>query len=237
MAKNLIIVESPAKARTISKFLSNDFVVTASMGHVRDLPSSKLGFDPENGFVPQYEVSKDKKKTIADLKKQINKNTEVFLATDEDREGEAISWHLLEALNLNKRPVKRIVFHEITKTAIINALEHPREIDQQLVDAQQARRILDRAVGYELSPLLWKKIKPGLSAGRVQSVAVRILVDREREIRKFIPEEYWKIRADFPEFQAEFKKLNGKTAKLNNEAEAKAIEESVKQAEFVIRSG
>ena len=235
MAKNLIIVESPAKARTISKFLGKDYTVTASMGHVRDLPSSKLGFDPENGFAPEYEISKNKKKTVADLKKQIDKNTVIYLATDEDREGEAISWHLLEALGLEKQPVKRIVFHEITKPAILNALENPREVDQQLVDAQQARRILDRAVGYELSPLLWKKIKPGLSAGRVQSASVHILVEREREIRKFIPEEYWKIRADFVGFSAELKQLNGKPAKVINETGAREIEASVKQGDFVVR--
>lgn len=234
MAKNLIIVESPAKARTISKFLGNNYAVTASMGHVRDLPSSNLGFDPENGFAPEYVISKDKKKTVASLKKQINKDTAIFLATDEDREGEAISWHLLEALGLGDRTVKRIVFHEITKPAILKALENPRELDQQLVDAQQARRILDRAVGYEISPLLWKKIKPGLSAGRVQSVSVFILVDREREIRKFVPEEYWKIRADFADLSAELKKLAGKPAKIVNETEAKAIESSVKDRDFVV---
>ena len=234
MAKNLIIVESPAKARTISKFLGKDYTVTASMGHVRDLPSSKLGFDPENGFAPDYEISKNKKKTVSELKKQINKDTIVYLATDEDREGEAISWHLLAALGLKKRPVKRIVFHEITKPAILNALKNPREVDQQLVDAQQARRILDRAVGYELSPLLWKKIKPGLSAGRVQSVSVYILVEREREIRKFIPEEYWRIRADFNDFTSELKKLAGKPAKVVNEKGALEIEASVKQGDFVV---
>ncbi|GIT63074.1 MAG: DNA topoisomerase 1 [Pseudomonadota bacterium] len=234
MAKNLIVVESPAKARTISKFLGEDFFVTASMGHVRDLPSSVLGFDPENDFAPQYEIPKDKKKTVAELKKQINSKTEVYLATDEDREGEAISWHLLEALGLEKRTVKRIVFHEITKSAILNALEKPRDVDQQLVDAQQARRILDRAVGYELSPLLWKKIKPGLSAGRVQSVSVHILVEREKEIRKFEPKEYWKIRAEFAEFTAELKKLGGKPAKVVNETEAKSIEDSLKQGNFTV---
>ena len=234
MAKNLIIVESPAKARTISKFLGKEYTVKASMGHVRDLPSSILGFDPENGFAPQYEISKDKKKTVAELKKQIDKKTKVYLATDEDREGEAISWHLLKALGLEKSPVKRIVFHEITKSAILSALENPRELDQQLVDAQQARRILDRAVGYELSPLLWKKIKPGLSAGRVQSVSIYILVEREKEIRKFKPEEYWKIRAEFSEFSAELKKLHGKPAKVVNETEAKAIESSVRQGDFVV---
>ena len=234
MAKNLIIVESPAKARTISKFLGEDYTVTASMGHVRDLPSSKLGFDPENGFAPDYEISKNKKKTVSELKKQIDKDTVVYLATDEDREGEAISWHLLAALSLKKQPVKRIVFHEITKPAILNALKNPRELDQQLVDAQQARRILDRAVGYELSPLLWKKIKPGLSAGRVQSVSVYILVEREREIRKFIPEEYWKIRADFSDFSAELKKLDGKPARVVNETGALEVEASVKQGDFVV---
>jgi Topoisomerase IA len=157
MAKKIIIVESPAKARTITKFLNKDYIVTASMGHVRDLPSSKLGFDPDNNFRPQYEISKDKKKVVANLKKQIDKDTEVFLATDEDREGEAISWHLLEALGLERSSVKRIVFHEITKSAIINALENPRDVNQQLVNAQQARRILDRAVGYKLSPYALEK--------------------------------------------------------------------------------
>ena len=234
MAKKIIIVESPAKARTITKFLDKDYSVMASMGHVRDLPSSKLGFDPENRFIPQYEISKDKRKVVADLKKRIGKDTEVFLATDEDREGEAISWHLLEALGLKSRSVKRIVFHEITKSAIINALENPRNVDQQLVNAQQARRILDRAVGYKLSPLLWKKIKPGLSAGRVQSVSVYILVEREREIRKFVPEEYWKIKAELTDFSADLKKIGGKPAKVGNETEALAIESSVKQGNFVV---
>ena len=234
MAKKIIIVESPAKARTITKFLDKDYTVMASMGHVRDLPSSKLGFDPENRFLPQYEISKDKRKVVAELKKQIDKETEVFLATDEDREGEAISWHLLEALGLKNSSVKRIVFHEITESAIINALENPRDVDQQLVNAQQARRILDRAVGYKLSPLLWKKIKPGLSAGRVQSVSVYILVEREREIREFVPEEYWKIKAEFKDFSADLKKIEGKTAKIGNEKEAFAIESSIKKGNFVV---
>ncbi len=235
MTKNLIIVESPAKARTIQKFLGKEYRVMASMGHVRDLPERKLGFDPENNFAPQYEISKDKKKIVAELKKAIGKETSVYLATDEDREGESISWHLISALGLTKKPVKRIVFHEVTKTAIMKALENPRDVDQKLVDAQQARRILDRAVGYELSPLLWRKIKPGLSAGRVQSVAVRILVDREREIRDFVPEEYWKIRADFPGFQAELTKLHGKPCKIGNQAEAQAVEKAVEGNPFVLR--
>lgn len=229
--KNLVIVESPAKAKTISKFLGSDFKVMASMGHVRDLPKSKLGFDPENNFEPKYLISTDKKKVISDLKKEINKDTTIYLAADEDREGEAIAWHLIPALKIEKNPIKRIVFHEITKDAILKALETPRDVDQNLVDAQQARRILDRAVGYELSPLLWKKVRYGLSAGRVQSVAVRIIVDRENEIRAFIPEEFWKIKADFinPELKAELAKINGKVQKIPNEQEARAIESSLNQ--------
>ncbi|MDD3008240.1 MAG: type I DNA topoisomerase [Arcobacter sp.] len=229
--KNLVIVESPAKAKTISKFLGNDFTVMASMGHVRDLPKSSLGFDPDDNFKPKYMVTADKKKVISDLKKHITKDTTIYLAADEDREGEAIAWHLIPALKIEKNPIKRIVFHEITKEAILKALENPRDVDQHLVDAQQARRILDRAVGYELSPLLWKKVRYGLSAGRVQSVAVRIIVDRENEIRAFIPEEYWKIKADFinPELKSELVKENGKTAKIENEEQALKIEASLKQ--------
>ncbi|WP_323591324.1 type I DNA topoisomerase [Aliarcobacter butzleri] len=232
--KNLVIVESPAKAKTISKFLGNDFIVMASMGHVRDLPKSSLGFDPNDNFKPKYQVSTDKKKVITDLKKHISKDTTIYLAADEDREGEAIAWHLIPALKIEKNPIKRIVFHEITKDAILKALENPRDVDQNLVDAQQARRILDRAVGYELSPLLWKKVRYGLSAGRVQSVAVRIIVDRENEIRAFVPEEYWKIKADFinPELKAELAKENGKTLKISNEKQALEIEASLKQGSY-----
>lgn len=232
--KNLVIVESPAKAKTISKFLGNDFIVMASMGHVRDLPKSSLGFDPNDNFKPKYQISTDKKKVITDLKKHISKDTTIYLAADEDREGEAIAWHLIPALKIEKNPIKRIVFHEITKDAILKALENPRDVDQNLVDAQQARRILDRAVGYELSPLLWKKVRYGLSAGRVQSVAVRIIVDRENEIRAFVPEEYWKIKADFinPELKAELAKENGKTLKISNEKQALEIETSLKQGSY-----
>lgn len=232
--KNLVIVESPAKAKTISKFLGNDFIVMASMGHVRDLPKSSLGFDPNDNFKPKYQISTDKKKVITDLKKHISKDTTIYLAADEDREGEAIAWHLIPALKIEKNPIKRIVFHEITKDAILKALENPRDVDQNLVDAQQARRILDRAVGYELSPLLWKKVRYGLSAGRVQSVAVRIIVDRENEIRAFVPEEYWKIKADFinPELKAELAKENGKTLKILNEKQALEIEASLKQGSY-----
>ncbi len=232
--KNLVIVESPAKAKTISKFLGSDYTVMASMGHVRDLPKSKLGFDPDNNFEPKYLVSNDKKKVITDLKKQINKDTTIYLAADEDREGEAIAWHLIPALKIEKNPLKRIVFHEITKDAILDAINNPREVNQNLVDAQQARRILDRAVGYELSPLLWKKVRYGLSAGRVQSVAVRIIVDRENEINAFIPEEFWKIKADFinPNLKAELAKIEGKVKKVKNEEEAKQIETSINQGNF-----
>lgn len=232
--KNLVIVESPAKAKTISKFLGSDYVVMASMGHVRDLPKSTLGFDPDDNFKPNYQVSADKKKVIADLKKQISKDTTIYLAADEDREGEAIAWHLIPALKIEKNPIKRIVFHEITKDAILKALQNPRDVDQNLVDAQQARRILDRAVGYELSPLLWKKVRYGLSAGRVQSVAVKIIVDRENEIRAFVPEEYWKIKADFinPEFSSELAKKDGKNIKVKNEKEARDIEKSLNSGSY-----
>ncbi len=232
--KNLVIVESPAKAKTISKFLGSDYVVMASMGHVRDLPKSTLGFDPDDNFKPSYQVSADKKKVIADLKKQISKDTTIYLAADEDREGEAIAWHLIPALKIEKNPIKRIVFHEITKDAILKALQNPRDVDQNLVDAQQARRILDRAVGYELSPLLWKKVRYGLSAGRVQSVAVKIIVDRENEIRAFVPEEYWKIKADFinPELSSELAKKDGKNIKVKNEKEARDIENSLNSGSY-----
>lgn len=236
--KNLVIVESPAKARTIEKFLGKDYKVMASMGHVRDLPKSSLGFDPEDNFKPKYQVSKDKSKIISDLKKQIKKDTVIYLAADEDREGEAIAWHLIPALKIEKNPLKRIVFHEITKTAILNALENPREVDQHLVDAQQARRILDRAVGYKLSPLLWKKVRYGLSAGRVQSVAVRIIVDREREIKAFNPEEFWKIKTDYinPSLHAELAKIEGKNKKIKNEKEAQTIIDSCNQGNYHLTS-
>lgn len=197
MLKNLVIVESPAKAKTIEGFLGKDFVVKSSYGHVRDLNKTQLSVDIENGFAPQYEVSPDKKKLIAELKKLAKDTEMVWLASDEDREGEAISWHLFEALGLKEEKTKRIVFHEITKTAIQKAIKEPRQIDHNLVSAQQARRVLDRLVGYELSPLLWKKVKPGLSAGRVQSVAVRLIVEREEEIKNFQASSAFRITAQF----------------------------------------
>src|SRR5487761_1278780 len=196
MAKNLVIVESPAKAKTIEKFLSKDFVVKSSFGHIRDLPKKGLNIDIDKNFEPKYEISADKKKVVSELKKA-SINSEVWLASDEDREGEAIAWHLTQALNLDPTKTKRIVFHEITKTAIEAAISKPRTLDIKLVDAQQARRVLDRLVGYELSPVLWKKVKGGLSAGRVQSVAVRLIVEREREIKAFEAKSSYKITAVF----------------------------------------
>ena len=193
MSKNLVIVESPAKAKTIEGFLGKDYTVKSSFGHIRDLPGKNLSIDIENDFEPEYVISDDKKKVVAELKKLAKKAETVWLATDEDREGEAISWHLLEALKLKEKETKRIVFHEITKDAINKAISNPRTVNKNLVDAQQARRVLDRLVGYELSPVLWKKVKPSLSAGRVQSVTVRLLVEREREIKNFKSADYFKV--------------------------------------------
>ncbi|PWI29360.1 type I DNA topoisomerase [Flavobacteriaceae bacterium LYZ1037] len=197
MAKNLVIVESPAKAKTIEKFLGKDFKVESSFGHIADLPSKELGVDVDGDFKPKYEVSKDKKAVVKKLKDLAKKAEMVWLASDEDREGEAIAWHLAESLNLDKEKTKRIVFHEITKSAIQKAIENPRGIDYDLVDAQQARRVLDRIVGYELSPVLWRKVKGGLSAGRVQSVSVRLIVERERDIQDFKPEASYRVDAEF----------------------------------------
>ena len=197
MAKNLVIVESPAKAKTIQKFLGKDFKVESSFGHIADLPSNELGVDVEGDFKPRYEVSKDKKAVVKKLKDLAKGAEMVWLASDEDREGEAIAWHLAETLKLDKAKTKRIVFHEITKTAILKAIDNPRDIDYNLVDAQQARRVLDRIVGYELSPVLWRKVKGGLSAGRVQSVSVRLIVERERQIQNFNPEASYRIDAEF----------------------------------------
>ncbi|MEX2052813.1 MAG: type I DNA topoisomerase, partial [Candidatus Paceibacterota bacterium] len=242
---NLVIVESPTKAKTISKFLGSDYLVRSSYGHVRDLPKSKLGVDVEKDFEPKYTIPAKAKKNLAELKQALSKADTVILATDEDREGEAIAWHLVSALGLEKEKKKteRIVFHEITKTAIQKALENPREIDKNLVDAQQARRILDRLVGYELSPFLWRKIRYGLSAGRVQSVAVRLVVEREREIEKFVKQEYWSIEADLNKkddkkvFRARLIKIGGKSlGKLDvpNKDEAEYITRSLKDAEYKV---
>jgi DNA topoisomerase-1 len=196
MTKKLVVVESPAKARTLGQFLGKDYTIAASVGHVRDLPAKELGVDVDRDFSPKYVVSLDKRKVVKEIRDKAAKATAVYLATDPDREGEAISWHLVQAANLDKTPLKRVVFHEITEEAIASAFRHPRAIDLRLVDAQQARRILDRLVGYKISPLLWKRVRKGLSAGRVQSVALKLIVDREAEILAFVPEEYWTIEAE-----------------------------------------
>ena len=241
MADNLVIVESPAKAKTISQYLGKNYDVMASMGHVRDLPKSKMGIDIEHDFAPSYTVPVDKKKVVANLKKKIKAGTAIWVATDEDREGEAIGWHLLQALKIDqkKRAIKRIVFHEITKNAILKSIENPREIDANLVDAQQARRVLDRLVGYELSPLLWKKIRYGLSAGRVQSVAVRLIVEREREIQAFKPEEFWKITGTFTgnakkKFEAILSHINGKKAEVTNKKSSDKIVKELDKASYKV---
>lgn len=233
MAKNLVIVESPAKAKTIEGYLGKDFVVKSSFGHVRDLAKKGLAIDIENDFKPNYEVSPDKKAIVTELKKLTKEADVVWLATDEDREGEAISWHLYETLGLAKKETKRITFNEITKTAILKAIESPRDIDLKLVNAQQARRVLDRIVGFELSPVLWKKVKPSLSAGRVQSVAVRLLVEREKEIRAFKSESFYKVQGVFLKGNEKIK------ADLNdNFKEVKAASkflEQCKSAEFEVQ--
>ena len=219
MAKNLVIVESPAKAKTIEKFLGKDFKVESSFGHISDLPSKELGVDVEGDFDPKYEVSSDKKALVKKLKQLAKKAEMVWLASDEDREGEAIAWHLAESLDLDKDKTKRIVFHEITKAAIQKAVENPRQIDYDLVDAQQARRVLDRIVGYELSPVLWRKVKGGLSAGRVQSVSVRLIVERERDIQNFTPEASYRVDAEFSnEAGQSFKAKLPKTFSTKKEA-------------------
>lgn len=232
MAKNLVIVESPAKAKTIEKFLGKDFKVVSSFGHIRDLPSKGISVDIENNFEPKYEISPDKTKVVSDLKKSAKSAETVWLASDEDREGEAIAWHLSEALNLTKSKTKRIVFHEITEPAIKAAIESPRTVDIGLVDAQQARRILDRLVGYELSPVLWKKVQRGLSAGRVQSVAVRLIVEREREINDFASKDSYKVTAYFTHSNGEFSaELD---SKLESKANTKKLLESLVNAKFSI---
>ncbi|MFA6995515.1 MAG: type I DNA topoisomerase [Patescibacteria group bacterium] len=237
---NLIIVESPTKAKTISKFLDKKYQVESSFGHIRDLPKSEMGIDIANGFTPKYIIPTKAKKTVSVLKTAAKKAEEIILASDEDREGEAIAWHLAQALNLDETKTKRIVFHEITKNAILEALKKPRQIDHNMVDAQQARRILDRLVGYELSPFLWKKVARGLSAGRVQSVATKLIVEREREIQEFQVEEYWSLSADFTgdktvdKFTADLYKINNKTFnKLTiKKTEAEELKTKLIQAEY-----
>ena len=243
MAKSLVIVESPAKAKTINKILGNDFVVRSSMGHIMDLPGSTMGIDVKNNFEAEYAVIPGKKKTISELKKEAKGKKGVYLATDPDREGEAISWHLFNLLG-KKKSIRRVVFNEITKTAIQEAFKHPGDIDINKVDAQQTRRILDRLVGYSISPLLWRKVGRGLSAGRVQSVAVRLIAERENEIRVFIPKEYWDIEVELKKatskkqeatnFTAKLDKIDGKKIEVENKEQAEAIISGLKNEDYIV---
>ena len=240
MTDKLIIVESPAKANTIKKFLGGNTKVVASMGHIRDLPKSKLGINIENNFEPEYINIRGKGDLIKELKKDAKNAKKVYLATDPDREGEAIAWHLSNILNLDEKKVTRVTFNEITKTAVQKAIKEPRDIDINLVDAQQARRVLDRIVGYKISPVLWKKVRRGLSAGRVQSVAVKLIVDREEEIEKFIPEEYWNIYAELldektnKKFEAKFYGKSGKKQEIHSQEEVNEILATIKKATYII---
>jgi DNA topoisomerase I len=242
MAKSLVVVESPAKAKTINKYLGKDYKVVASMGHVRDLPKSKLGVDVDEGFEPTYEVIASRKKVLKELKDEAKKATNIFMATDPDREGEAIGWHVAEELGAaNRKKIRRLMFNEITKKGVLAALDKPMDIDKKMVDAQQARRVLDRLVGYKISPLLWDKVRRGLSAGRVQSVALKLVCDREREIGAFVPEEYWNLTARLagavpPEFDARLLKKGGTNIRVGNEAESNAVLADLKQARWVVDS-
>src|SRR5216117_2049917 len=239
--RSLVVVESPTKVKTIQKYLNSSFIVKASMGHVRDLPKSQLGVDPKKGFKPKYVVSPSKKKVLDELKKAALKADALYVATDPDREGEAIGWHLAQELDVDKKNVYRIAFNEITERAVKAAFAKPGRIDLKKVDAQQARRVLDRLVGYSLSPLLWDKVKRGFSAGRVQSGAVRLIVDREREIEAFVPLEYWSLHARLsakqpPEFAAALREVDGEKAALPNEETTRALMASLDGARFVVRS-
>ncbi|MBC2369446.1 type I DNA topoisomerase [Listeria booriae] len=238
MADYLVIVESPAKAKTIEKYLGKKYKVKASMGHIRDLPKSQMGVDTENNFEPRYITIRGKGPILKELKQAAKKVKKVYLAADPDREGEAIAWHLANSLGLDQTDDLRVVFNEITKDAVKESFKHPRKIDMDLVDAQQARRILDRLVGYNISPILWKKVKKGLSAGRVQSVALKLVIDRENEIKAFIPEEYWTIDGNFKkgkkEFQANFYGMNGKKKKLSNVDDVKEVMSTIKGKQFEV---
>lgn len=241
MSKSLVIVESPAKARTINRYLGRDFTVKASMGHVRDLPKKGLGVDLENQFQPTYELIPGKEKIVKELKSAARRADSVYIATDPDREGEAIGWHLSEALSSKKQKVYRVLFNEITKQAVQQAFKNPREIDSNLVDAQQARRILDRLVGYKISPLLWDKVRRGTSAGRVQTVALRLIVEREKEICAFQSKEYWTVTAKLsthqsPPFEARLQKYEGKNLEISNEKQAQEIITELKGASFVVKN-
>ncbi len=237
----LVIVESPAKARTVGKFLGRGYVVKASVGHVRDLLRSQLSVDVENDFEPKYRVPREKRQVVNDLKAAIKNTAEVYLATDPDREGEAIAWHLIEATDIDQEQARRVVFHEITQNAVAEAFAHPRGVDMDRVNAQQARRILDRLVGYKISPLLWENVRSRTSAGRVQSVALRLVVEREREIMAFVPEEYWSIEAELakrvpphPSFIAKLVKIHGEKVDLKNEQDTHLIVEELEQSTYVV---
>src|SRR5690625_1365543 len=236
MSNYLVIVESPAKAKTIKRYLGKRYTVKASMGHVRDLPKSQMGVDVDNEYTPKYITIRGKGEVLKELKKEAKKATKIYLAADPDREGEAIAWRLAHALNVDQQSKCRVLFNEITKDAIKESFKNPRKIDYDLVDSQQARRILDRLVGYNISPLLWKKVKKGLSAGRVQSVAVKLIIERENEIRNFKPEEYWSIESDFlkgkEKFKGKFYGVNGKKTPLPNEKSVKEILSQIKNNDF-----
>jgi DNA topoisomerase-1 len=241
MPKSLVVVESPAKAKTINKYLGRDFKVVASMGHIRDLPKSRLGVDVENDFAEQYESILSRKKVIKELKDAAKDVTDIYVATDPDREGEAIGWHLTQELAGKKRRIHRLTFNEITRKAVQDALKNPRTIDERMVAAQRARRVLDRLVGYKISPLLWDKVRRGLSAGRVQSVALKIVCDREQEIEQFVPEEYWNIVAKLagaqpPEFAAKLLKKDGEAIRVVNEEQSNAILQALENANWIVQS-
>ncbi|NTW78342.1 MAG: type I DNA topoisomerase, partial [Syntrophaceae bacterium] len=239
MANSLIVVESPTKVKTIKKFLGKDFDVVASMGHIKDLPKSTLGIDLEKDFEPTYKNIETKKKTIDELKKASKNVENIYLAPDPDREGEAIAWHISEVINKKNKNIYRVLFNDLTKKTVLEAIGHPLNLDFNKYEAQQTRRILDRLVGYQISPVLWDKVKRGLSAGRVQSVAVRMICERENEINKFIPEEYWNLIAQFqgsnpPPFDAKLHKIDGKKAKVVNGEQAAKLVESLKKASFIV---
>src|SRR5499427_409491 len=241
MAKALVVVESPAKAKTINKYLGRDYKVVASMGHIRDLPKSKLGVDVENDFEETYESIESRKKIIKELKDAAKDATDIYVATDPDREGEAIGWHLTQELKGKKKKIHRLTFNEITKKAVQDALNNPRSIDEKMVAAQRARRVLDRLVGYKISPLLWDKVRRGLSAGRVQSVALKLICDREREIERFVPVEYWHLFARLagaqpPEFEAKLQKKNGENIVPANETESNAVLAALEGAAWTVSS-
>ena len=239
MTDNLVIVESPAKAKTIEKFLGKDYTVVSSFGHIRDLVRNNLGVEVDKGFAPVYEIPEDKKKVVAELRKLAGQVKTVWIASDEDREGEAIAWHLISVLGLDPETTRRIVFHEITKDAITHAVESPRQVDMNLVNAQQARRILDRLVGFELSPVLWKKVQPSLSAGRVQSVAVRLLVDREREIISFTADSAFRVTGSFSGRNSEGTEVLLKAEcpkKFSTEPEARQFLEKCSDSSFTVEN-